>query len=516
VYFQEKGGKTGMARETKYCGSLPMRREKRVTGRIPSISALPDDKTFRVCFYSLERPDPEEPVLRAALEKAGDFVWQRLELPADARGWMPSESDITALRPGAVIVVLGTAKTTVVEPLFARLRLGDPHRPILVAPRGLTADGIFEVLSRGASDFLLPPYRVEDLVPRLRRMLHPARGGDLLVARIQAGIGLQNIVGESPSLIVEVKKLQRIAACDAPVLIRGESGTGKEVFARAIHYLGARAGHPFVPVNCGAIPEQLVESELFGHERGAFTGAVKDRIGLVGEADGGTMLLDEVDTLPLASQVKLLRFLQDGEFRRLGASKGTCATVRVIAAGNADFEQIIHERKFREDLYYRLNVLRLLLPPLRERREDLPLLAHHLLERQALVLGCVAKPLDAGALDSMVAYRWPGNVRELENVLTRALVFSEGAEIHAEDLSLPISRDESGNESFRTMKARVIKDFERDYLQKMLNRHEGNITRAAQAADKNRRAFWELLRKHGLSLNRKRLAVGKEHSRIAG
>jgi DNA-binding NtrC family response regulator len=210
------------------------------------------------------------------------------------------------------------------------------------------------------------------------------------------------------------------------------------------------------------------------------------------------MLLDEVDTLPLASQVKLLRFLQDGEFRPLGASRPASATVRVIAAGNADFEQIIHERKFREDLYYRLNVLRLLLPPLRERDGDLPLLAHHLLEKQALLLGCVAKPIAAAALDSIAAYRWPGNVRELENVLTRALVFSEGAEIQAEDLSLPIAPGKSGDESFRTQKARVIRDFERAYLQTMLERHGGNITHAAQAADKNRRAFWQLLRKHGL------------------
>jgi two-component system, NtrC family, response regulator GlrR len=314
-------------------------------------------------------------------------------------------------------------------------------------------------------------------------------------------------------LLCEVKKLSRIAACDAPVLIRGESGTGKEVFARAIHYLSSRSGQPFVPVNCGAIPEPLVESELFGHRRGAFTGAVKDRIGLIEEANGGTMLLDEVDALPLASQVKLLRFLQDGEFRPLGASKSARATVRVIAAGNADFEQIIHERKFREDLFYRINVLRLALPPLRDRQCDLHLLANHLLEKQALLLGCAAKPLAACARECMEVYGWPGNVRELENVLTRALVLSEGAEIQAEDLSLPMPVQRGGDKSFRTEKARVVRAFERDYLQKMLDRHEGNITHAAQAAAKNRRAFWELLRKHGLSLDRKGFEMGKDHPR---
>ena len=427
-----------------------------------------------------------------------------LSSPAGHQGLLPSASDVAALRPGAMMVVLSTAEKAVIQPLFARLRLDDPQRPILVAPRGLTADGISELLSHGASDFLLPPYRAEDLVPRLRRMLRSVRASDRLVSRIRAGVGIQTIVGNSPALLAEVKKLPRIAACDAPVLIRGESGTGKEVFARAIHYLGARAGQPFVPVNCGAIPEPLVESELFGHRRGAFTGAVKDRIGLIEEANGGTMLLDEVDTLPLPSQVKLLRFLQDGEFRPLGSSKPARATVRVIAAGNADFEQRIYERKFREDLYYRINVLRLALPPLRERQGDLPIIAHHLLEKQALLLARPTKPLAACALACMHSYSWPGNVRELENVLTRALVFSEGAEIQAEDLSLPMLLGKSNNDSFRTEKARVVLAFERDYLQKMLDLHQGNITHAAQAAAKNRRAFWELLRKHGLSLDRKR------------
>jgi len=461
-------------------------------------------------FCSFDQIDCEEPCLRAAVEQDGDFKWSRLQLEAGPQGLTPAKSEINDLRPAAVIVLLGTADTAVVEPLFARLRLGNPERPILVASRGLNADGISELLSQGASDFLLPPYRAEDLLPRLRRMLQPLRGNASMIARIKASVGVRSIVGESPVFVAEVNKLARIAPCSVPVLIRGESGTGKEVFARAIHYLSARAGQSFVPVNCGAIPEQLVESELFGHQRGAFTGAVKDRIGLVEEADGGTMFLDEVDTLPLASQVKLLRFLQDGEFRPVGASKPTRAIVRVIAAANADFERIIQERKFREDLYYRINVLRLALPPLRERQGDLPLLAHHLLEKQALLLGCTAKPLAACALECMAIYRWPGNVRELENVLTRALVFSEGAEIQAEDLSLPISPEKSGDESFRTMKARVIKEFERDYLQKMLDRYKGNITQAAHAAVKNRRAFWELLRKHGLSLHRERFSSAKE------
>jgi len=489
---------------------------RRAGGGASIIPRSSGDTIPLIGFCSFDEIESEETCLRAAVEQDGDFAWSRLQLETSPQGLTPANSETNAPRPAAVIVVLGTANTAVVEPLFARLRLDSPKLPILVASRGLNANGISDVLSQGASDFLLPPYRAEDLLPRLRRMLHAPRGDAPLIARIKAGVGVRSIVGESPVFVAEVSKLDRIAQCNAPVLIRGESGTGKEVFARAIHYLGPRAGQPFVPVNCGAIPEQLVESELFGHRRGAFTGAATDRIGLIGEADGGTMFLDEVDSLPVASQVKLLRFLQDGEFRPLGASKPALATVRVIAAANMDFERIIHERKFREDLYYRINVLRLSLPPLRERQGDLPLLAHHLLEKQALLLGCRAKPLAAQALECMRIYQWPGNVRELENVLTRALVFSEGSEIQATDLSLPISPEKSGDESFRTLKARVIKDFEHDYLQKMLDRHEGNITHAAQAAVKNRRAFWELLRKHGFSLERKRFALDKEHPRTGG
>jgi two-component system, NtrC family, response regulator GlrR len=460
-------------------------------------------------FCSFEKVDPEEDRLRAALKNAEDFIWRRLELAADPQGPMPSATELSALRPCAVIVALRVADVMFVEPLFARLRLSNPRLPILVAPCGLTTDEISQVLAQGAADFLLPPYSAEGVVPRLRRLARPRFGQDSQIEEIKAGVGLRQIVGESPVFLAELSKLSRIAACDASVFIRGESGTGKEVFARAIHYLSERAGQPFVPVNCGAIPGELVESELFGYRRGAFTGAIRDGIGLVGEANGGTMLLDEVDSLPPAAQVKLLRFLDDGEFRPLGTSKTDRASVRVIAATNADMEQKVREQKFREDLYYRLNVLKLVLPPLRERCGDLPLLVRHILERQALTYGCKAKPISAAALDCMAAYRWPGNVRELENVLIRALVLSQGAEIQVEDLALQPGPPEPFKDgSFRALKAQVIRDFELGYLQTMLNRHGGNITRAAHAAGKNRRAFWELLRKHGISLPQTRSPAG--------
>jgi DNA-binding NtrC family response regulator len=484
---------------------------RKISGQVSTSRDPPsrERKTFSIAFFALHQSDLDETGLRTTFRNVGDFTWNDLQAITDSGDQMPSAADIAALDPDAVIAVLSSSDATLVNPLFSRLRVGDPNRPILVASCGLTADEISQVLGQGASDFLLPPYRTEDLVPRLRRLLHPQVSCSSQVSQIKMGVGLRQIVGESPVFLAELYKVPRIASCDATVFIRGESGTGKEVFARAIHYLSARAELPFVPVNCGAIPEELAESELFGHRRGAFTGAVRDRIGLVAEADGGTMLLDEVDSLALGAQVKLLRFLERGEFRPVGTSKTEHASVRVIAATNADVEQMIQERKFREDLYYRLNVLRVVIPPLRERPGDLPLLALELLKKQSLMLRCVLKPLNAAALTCMAAYRWPGNVRELENVLARALIFSKSPEIQVEDLALPARLEaEVQGESFRMLKARVIEDFERAYLQTMLDRYGGNITRAAHAAAKNRRAFWELLRKHKLSLPRLRCRTG--------
>ena len=319
--------------------------------------------------------------------------------------------------------------------------------------------------------------------------------------KLKEEIGLRQIIGESAVFLKEIQRVPRFARCDATVLISGESGTGKEVFARAIHYLSARAGRPFVPVNCGALPEQLMESEIFGHARGAFTGAASDQPGLIRGADGGTLFLDEVDCLTRGAQVKLLRFLQDGEYRSVGSRQILHANMRVVAAANADFTQIVREGKFREDLFYRLSVLTLTLPALRERRGDILLLTHHFLENQAASIGKPPKTLSLAALHRLLVHSWPGNVRELQNVLTRALVLCDHNTIEPNDLNLPIE-SESEEPSFQLMKSRAVRRFEHDYLETVLRAHEGNITRAAAAVKKNRRAFWELLRKHDLLVRR--------------
>ena len=350
----------------------------------------------------------------------------------------------------------------------------------------------------GASDFLLPPLRRSELLPRLMRQARVTRRGDALVQKLKEDIGLKHIIGESPAFLDKVRCVPRFARCDATVLISGESGTGKEIFARAIHYLSSRAGRPFVPVNCGALPENLVESEIFGHKRGAFTGAASDQAGLIREAEGGTLFLDEIDCLTPQAQVKLLRFLQDGEYRSVGSHQILRANVRVIAATNADFNHIVRSGKFREDLFYRLNVLALTLPPLRERPGDIVLLAHDFLEKQAAITKTRPKNLSLAALNRLLSHSWPGNVRELQNVLMRAIVLSDRDVIEPSDLDLPEEGSAAEDQSFRTMKSRVVWRFEHDFLATVLRAHHGNITRAAFAVKKNRRAFWELLRKHDL------------------
>ncbi len=293
--------------------------------------------------------------------------------------------------PDVVVATLGAFEATNTALLLASIQRAFPHRPVLVTTTHPDTFDFFRVLEMGASDFLLPPLRRSELLPRLMRQARVTCRGDALVQKLKEDIGLKQIIGESPAFLDKVRCVPRFARCDATVLISGESGTGKELFARAIHYLSPRADRPFVPVNCGALPENLVESEIFGHKRGAFTGAASDQAGLIREAEGGTLFLDEIDCLTPQAQVKLLRFLQDGEYRSVGSQQILHANIRVIAAANADFNHIVRSGKFREDLFYRLNVLTLTLPPLRERPGDILLLTRDFLEKQAAITETAAE-----------------------------------------------------------------------------------------------------------------------------
>ena len=442
---------------------------------------------------------PKTTVLADSLEKllaeAKGFTFSRLEY-RDQSGLKPKAA--SSGNADVVVATLSAFQATDLELFFASLQRAFPHCPVLVTTTHPDTFDFFRLLEMGVSDFLLPPLRRSELLPRIIRQARVTRRGDALVQKLKENIGLKQIIGESPAFLDKVRCVPRFARCDATLLISGESGTGKELFARAIHYLSPRADRPFVPVNCGALPENLVESEIFGHKRGAFTGAASDQAGLIREAEGGTLFLDEIDTLTPTAQVKLLRFLQDGEYHPVGSPQILHANIRVVAAGNADFSQIVREGKFREDLFYRLNVLALTLPALRERRGDILLLAHDFLEKHAALPEARSKNLSLAALNRLLSHSWPGNVRELQNVLTRAIVLSDHDSIEPSDLDLPEDGPAAEEQSFRAMKSHAVQRFEHDFLATVLRAHDGNITRAASAVKKNRRAFWELLRKHGL------------------
>ncbi len=305
------------------------------------------------------------------------------------------------------------------------------------------------------------------------------------------------------------ERLPVVADCQANVLITGETGTGKEVCARAVHYLSPRASRPWVAVNCGALPAELVENELFGHARGAYTTAHAASPGLVREAEGGTLFLDEVDSLPLAAQAKLLRFLQEREYRPIGTSTTLRADVRVIAASNCDLHQRMQRGQFRQDLFFRLNVLHLQLPALRDRREDVPVLAQHFLRQYAREYARPAHDLSPAALLKLLRHEWPGNVRELSHVIERAVLLSTGPVLEPRDIDIDLAGPDSvpvDDASFRVAKMRVVDRFERGYVEQLLSVHGGNVTHAAMAAKKDRRAFFELIRKHGIDPQRFRHA----------
>jgi two-component system response regulator GlrR len=401
--------------------------------------------------------------------------------------------------PSLIFAVLSAKLLENPEALLRSLRGQVPEAPILAVMERGEPDLIFQLLELGIRDFLLQPLQACDVLPRVWRLLDRANRSETGVSRLKESLGLRFLVGESAAFLAVIEKIPLLARCDASVLITGETGTGKELVARAIHYLSPRAGKPFLAVDCGAIPTELLENELFGHERSAYTGAYTPQPGMVQEAEGGTMLLDEVDTLPLLAQVKLLRLLQEKEFRPLGSSRVRKADVRILAASNGDLEGAVREGRLRQDLYYRLNVIPLRLPPLRERRDDIPRLARHFLHKHAL--GRRPAELSPHAVQALLQNDWPGNVRELEHVIERAVVLSQDQELIREHHVVPQhAPDRAGSgiaaETFHLAKARAVAEFESAYIRELLVTHQGNISRAARAADKNRRAFWELIRKH--------------------
>ncbi len=347
---------------------------------------------------------------------------------------------------------------------------------ILIGPRQLNADDILsliEGLAGGVEPELIHYYGGETVRPK-------------------------QLIGASAVFLEEIRKVPIIAKYSSSVLIWGETGTGKEICAQMVHALSPRADHPFIPVNCGAIPIELAENELFGHMRGAFTGAVPSKPGLIREAEGGTLFLDEIDSLPALVQVKLLRFLQDKTYRPLGSVREFPADIRIIAATNIDPQQAMRSGRLRQDLYYRLNVLSLRLPPLRERKEDIPLLAQYFLGKNMSETFKTLDGISVHAMQKLLLHDWPGNVRELERILERAVILCSGRVIEDYDIFLQQQEEIESGASFKEIKEKYIEQFEKSYIEKLLMAHQGNISRAAQASRKHRRAFWQLIRKYGI------------------
>jgi DNA-binding NtrC family response regulator len=415
-------------------------------------------------------------------------------------------SVIARCRPDLCFFVFSPALFNQAELLFRRLKDALNGSPTIAVTEAGEPDEILELLKIGVADFITLPLKTFDIYPRVWRLLQNVRREDPLTRTLNERLGMKQLVGESPAFLEQIKKISVVAKTEASILILGETGTGKELCARAIHYLSPRAKLPFVPVNCGAIPQDLVENELFGHEPGAFTGASTAKPGLIQEAHGGTLLLDEVDSLPLQTQAKLLRFLQEKEYRPLGSTKTLHADVRVIAASNNDLEEQARSGKLRRDLYYRLNVIPLTLPPLRERPEDVLLLANHFSAKYAEAFGKPVPCFSPDARQLLLCYDWPGNVRELEHVIERAVAFASHQTICGRDLTLPCGESNGRQESFQEMKARAVAQFEKACIQGLLLAHQGNINKAAQAAKKNRRAFFELMRKHRIDARQFRSA----------
>ncbi len=378
----------------------------------------------------------------------------------------------------------------------------ETRAPLILIIESGRPDEVFELAKDWCDDFVTLPLKAGEVLARAWRLVDQAQPASGLKSISPTGPERRGLIGESASFLTQVERISQIAKLKANVLLTGETGTGKELYARAIHYSSLRARQPFMPVNCGAIPADLVENELFGHERGAFTSAVSLQTGLIEEANGGTLFLDEIDCLPVLAQVKLLRFLQEKEYRPLGSPKMKQANVRVIAASNANLEEAVGHGKVRQDLFYRLNIISITLPPLRERKEDIPLLAHHFLAKYGRECEKEICGFSREALHLLMVYHWPGNVRELEHAVERASVLCNGRRIEVDDLLLSNTGLDRRRESLQEAKAKEIARFEKNYIQGVLSVCQGNITHAAQVAQKNRRAFWQLIQKHEINVAR--------------
>jgi two-component system response regulator AtoC len=372
-----------------------------------------------------------------------------------------------------------------------------------------TVDTAIEAMKLGAYDYISKPFKPDEIVLTLRKAEEREqlrKENQLLRKEVGKEYSFENIVSKNEKMQKIFDVIKKVSQYKSTVLITGESGTGKELVARALHYNSDRSQEPFIAVNCGAIPENLLESELFGHAKGAFTDAIRTKKGLFEEADGGTLFLDEIGELPGQLQVKLLRVLQDGEIRRIGESKPIQIDVRIVAATVKDLSKEVNEGRFREDLFYRLNVLPIHIPPLRDRKEDVPLLIQHFIGKYNQAMNKNVRDVDHKAMDTLMNYKWFGNVRELENTVERAIVLSEKNSIELENLPIEIQNFKEelqlevlADEEYSIKKA--SKSLEINLIKKALRRAKGNHTHAARILEISHRALLYKIKEYGIVEN---------------
>jgi two-component system NtrC family response regulator len=388
-----------------------------------------------------------------------------------------------------------------------------PHIPVIMITGYATVESAVEAMKSGAFDYLPKPFTPDEVAVVVKKAVETRSlilENIYLRGEIQAKYGFENIIGTSKKMQEIYRLIAKVAPTNSTVLITGESGTGKELIARAIHYSSQRKERQFVPVDCAVLSENLLESELFGHVKGSFTGAVVTKPGLFEVADGGSLFLDEIGNISLAMQSKLLRFIQEREFTPVGGTKLKKVDVRLVAATNSDLQEKIKEGTFREDLFYRLNIVPISLPPLRERKEDIPLLAMHFLKKYCQEMGKNPKVFSQMAMEMLMGYPWPGNVRELENIVERAVVMTEEDAILPQHLPLPMQERSEGltfavpktNEELRELKRhlrdKAVEEAERLFVLDALSRNDWNVTRSAKDVGMLRPNFQALMRKHNI------------------
>lgn len=390
--------------------------------------------------------------------------------------------------------------------VLQRIKVKQPQIPVIMITAYATVEMSIQALRKGAYDMLTKPFEPEELLYRVKNALTQTElleENRELKAELAGKFSFENIIGASAGLKTVLERVEKVAIRDTSVLITGESGTGKELIAQAIHYNSPRSGKRFVAINCGALPESILEGELFGYKKGAFTGAKENRAGLLETADGGTLFLDEVGNLPLNVQKTLLRFLQEQEFNRLGDTTPTKVDVRILSATNSDLKQAIKSGAFREDLYYRLNVVNIHLPPLRERRVDIPLLAAHFITLQNSKFGTGVKGLDSEAMAAVTQYDWPGNIREMKNVIEASMAMeseehltlatlTQFIEMPEEICALPVGETVEGDYSS------AMARFEAEYLRGLLARYGWNVDAAARDAGMNMATMYRKIKKYSL------------------